>query len=146
MKEQDIPFVQPGMNVAVQIDALPGTAIKARVAQVVSAADRKTHSFVVKIDLPAMKGLITGMYGKALFITGKRQAVLVPKSAVVEMSGLSGVYVVSSEQNALFQMVQFGESHGELVEAITGLKAGDQVVIGNRKADIDGKKVVLAGE
>ena len=35
------------------------------------------------------------MYGKAFFSIGKREAILVPKSAVVEMSGITGVYIVS---------------------------------------------------
>lgn len=146
MKEQDIRFVQPGKPVTVRIDAVPGKEIKARVAYVVRAADVMTHSFVVKIDIPAQKDLITGMYGKALFSTGKREAILVPQSAIVEMSGLSGVYVISNEGNAVFQMVQFGESQSDLVEALTGLKAGDRVVVSAHDARIDGRQVIVAGK
>ena len=143
VREQDIAFVQPGKNVTVQIDALPGKNIRARIAQVVPAADVRTHSFVVKIDMPAEKGLITGMYGKALFNTGTRQAIFIPRSAVVEMSGLTGVYVVSRESTAVFQMIQPGETRGDAVEAVTGLKAGDRVVVGKQAVNIDGKKVVV---
>jgi RND family efflux transporter MFP subunit len=67
LKEQDIRFVSTAQNVTVRIDALPDKAIKGRVAQIVPAADIRTHSFIVKIDIPADKSLITGMYGKALF-------------------------------------------------------------------------------
>lgn len=144
LKEQDLRFVRPGQSAAVMIDALPGTEIKGRVAQVVPAADIRTHSFIVKIDIPADKSLITGMYGKALFRIGSREAILVPRSAVVEMSGLSGVYIVSSEGNALFQMVHFGENQGDAVEAITGLKAGDRVIVSRADARIDGRKVIVA--
>ncbi len=144
MKEQDIPFVHPGQPVNVRIDALPGKEIKARVAQVVPASDIRTHCFIVKIDVPADKGLITGMYGKAFFSTGKREAIFVPHSAVVNMAGLTGVYIVSPEGNAVFQMVQFGEDHGDRVEALTGLKAGDQVVVSRQSGKIDGRKVVMA--
>ena len=80
VKEQDLRYIQPGKPVTVQIDAMPGREIKATVAQVVPASDVRTHSFIVKIDIPADKGLITGMYGKALFSTGKREAILVPKN------------------------------------------------------------------
>jgi len=110
---------------------------------VVQASDVRTHSFIVKIDIPAHKGLITGMYGKAFFTVGKREAILVPKSAVVETSGISGVYVVSSEGNAVFQMVQLGETHGDQVEVLTGLKSGDKVVTDNKHGRIEGRKVVL---
>jgi len=144
VKEQDIRFVQPGSPVTVQIDALPGREINARVAQVVPAADIRTHSFVVKIDIPGDKSLITGMYGKALFSTGKRDAILVPKTAIVDLSGITGVYIVSKDGTAVFQMVRLGENRGDSVEATTGLKAGDKVVVSRQDARIDGRHVVLA--
>jgi RND family efflux transporter MFP subunit len=144
IKEEDLRFVQPGSPVTVRIDALPDREIKARVAQIVPAADPRTHSFIVKIDIPADKGLITGMYGKILFSTGKRESVLIPHSAVVGMAGLTGVYIVSPNGNAIFQMVQLGEDQGGRVEALTGLKAGDQVVVSGQTGNIDGRKVVVA--
>jgi len=146
VREQDLRFVRPGKAVTVRLDAVPGRDIQAKIAMVVPASDIRTHSFVVKIDIPADNGLITGMYGKALFSTGAREALMVPRTAVVEMSGLSGVYVVSSEGNAIFQMVQLGELRGDSVEAVTGLKAGDRVIVNKQEAGIDGRKVVTAGK
>src|SRR5512147_1446154 len=144
VKEQDIRFVGTGKPVTVRIDALPGRELKARVAQVIPASDPRTHSFVVKVDVPADKGLITGMYGKALFSAGKREAILVPRSSLIEMSGVPGVYVVSHDGNAAFQMVQPGEAQGDMIEAVTGLKAGDRVIVGGQTAGMDGRKVVVA--
>jgi RND family efflux transporter MFP subunit len=144
VREQDILVVRPGNQVKVRIDAMPGKDIAGRVSQVVPASDVRTHSFIVKIDVPAEKGLITGMYGKAYFSLGSRKAIVVPKSAVVEMSGISGVYVVSGEGSAVFQMVQLGDEHEGGVEALTGLKAGDRVVADNRLGRIEGRKIVLA--
>ena len=144
IKEQDLRFVQPGSPVTVRIDALPGKEIKARVAQVVPAADIRTHSFIVKIDVPADKSLITGMYGKAFFSTGQREAIVVPRSAIVDLSGITGVYIVSSDGNAVFQMVQLGETQGDLVEMQTGLKAGDTVIVSKQDTRIDGRKVMQA--
>jgi len=145
VREDDLKSVAPGNDVIVRIDAMPGKEIKARVAQVVPASDVRTHSFIVKIDVPADKGLITGMYGKAVFNTGSRQAILVPRSAIVEMSGLSGVYIVSRDNHAVFQMIQPGEIHGDSIEAMTGLKAGDVVIVNKQAAGIDGRMVVVAG-
>ncbi len=144
VKEEDIRSIHRGTPVTVRIDALPDKEIWARVAQVVPASDVRTHSFVVKIDIPAEKDRITGMYGKAFFATGKREAILIPRLAVVNMSGLSGVYIVSPEGNAVFQMIQAGDAHGDSVEAVTGLKPGDRVIVGKQDANIDGKKVVVA--
>ncbi len=144
VNEQDLQSIQPGVAVRVQIDAMPEKVINARVGQVVPAADIRTHSFVAKIDIPAQKGLITGMYGKAIFTTGKRNVILVPRAAIVTLSGLSGVYIVSPEGKAMFQMVQLGEVHGERIETLTGLKAGDKVIINKQEANVEGRKVVVA--
>ena len=138
--------MESGKPVIVRIDAMPGREIKARVAQVVPAADLRTHSFVVKIDIPADRGLITGMYGTAFFSTGMREALLVPRTAIVDMSGLTGVYIVSGDGNAVFQMIQPGEVQGDMVEAVTGLKAGDKVIVNKHAANIDGRKVVMAAQ
>jgi RND family efflux transporter MFP subunit len=144
VKEQDILFIQPGNPVKVRIDAMPGTEISGKVSQVVQASDVRTHSFIVKIEIPASKGLITGMYGKAFFTIGKHEAILIPKIAVVEMSGISGVYVVSADRGAIFQMIQVGEEHGNFVEVVSGLKKGDRVISDKHLGRIDGKKVVVA--
>jgi RND family efflux transporter MFP subunit len=144
VREQDILHIRPGGPVKVRIDAMPGKDIEGRISQVVPAADIRTHSFVVKVDVPAEKGLITGMYGKAFFSTGGREAFLVPKEAVVPISGITGVYLVSGDGKALFQMVQLGEERGEAVEVVTGLKPGDRVVADQRSGRIDGRKLVLA--
>jgi RND family efflux transporter MFP subunit len=144
VQEQDILSIQPGKAVRVQIDAMPGKDITGRVAQVVPASDVRTHSFLVKVDIPADKGLITGMYGKAFFETGKREGIVIPKTAVVDISGLSGVYIVSAGGNAVFQMIQLGEEREGSVEVLTGLKAGDKVVADNKLGRIEGRKIALA--
>jgi hypothetical protein len=84
------------------------------------------------------------MYGRALFSMGKRDVILVPRSSVVEMGGLTGVYIVSAEGNAAFQMVQFGDVQGDSIEAVTGLKAGDRVVVSRHDIRIEGRKLVFA--
>ncbi len=144
LNEQDIRVVRPGQSVSVRIDALPDRDIKGRVALVVPAADVRTHSFIVKIDIPADRSLVTGMYGKAFFSTGTRDAILVPRSSMVNMGGLAGVYIVTPDGTAVFQMVQFGQPAGDSVEAITGLKAGDRVVVSSHETSIDGRKVIEA--
>ncbi len=141
VREQDLRYIQAGKPVTVQIDALAGKDIKALVAQVVPASDIRTHSFIVKIDVPSDKSLITGMYGKALFSTGRREGILIPKTAVVELSGITGVYLVSTEGSAVFQMVHLGEPVGDSVEAVTGLKTGDRVIVSKHEMRLDGKMV-----
>ena len=144
VRECDLPHIQAGKEVTVQIDALRGRELRGRVAQVVPAADVRTHSFLVKIDIPGEKGLITGMYGKAFFSTGTRSTLLVPRSSVVEMAGITGVYVVGADNKAIFQMVQLGVVRDGTVEVLAGLKAGDRVVADNKLGRIEGRTIEAA--
>ena len=144
VREQDILQIRPGAGVKVQIDARPGKDIAGKVSQVVPASDVRTHSFIVKIDIPSDAGLITGMYGKAFFSIGTHEAIVVPRTAIVEMSGITGVYVLSSEETAQFQMVQLGADHGEEVEVVTGLKKGDRIVADQKSGRIEGRTIVPA--
>ena len=41
-------------------------------------------------------------------------------------------------------MIQTGETQSDMIEAVTGLKAGDRVIVSGQKAGMDGKKVVVA--
>jgi len=141
VKEQDILHIRPGMKVKVQIDAMPGRDLTGTVAQVVQASDVRTHSFVVKVDIPEVTGLITGMYGKALIATGSKQAIVIPKGAVVELSGIRGVYIVGDGGKAVFQMVQLGADRDGSVEVVTGLKAGDRIVADNGLGRIEGRTI-----
>lgn len=141
VNEQDISHIRIGMPVNVSIDALPGKEFASSVSQIVPSADPRTHSFLVKIDLAGGKGLITGMYGKARFSTGRRSALMVPRKALITLSGLTGVYLVAPDGNAIFQMIQPGVEHGTLIEAQSGIKAGDRVIVEGQTAGIDGKKV-----
>jgi RND family efflux transporter MFP subunit len=144
VRESDLVHIRTGQAARVKIDAMPGKDLKGRVSQIVPAADIRTHSFLVKIDIPAERGLITGMYGRAFFSTGRRKTVVIPKSAVVNLAGIKGVYVVGAENRAAFQMVLFGADQGSAVEVLTGLKAGDRVVADNTLGRIEGRTVMEA--
>lgn len=146
VREQDILHVRAGDTVKVQIDAMPGKDLMGRISQVVPAADVRTHSFVAKVDVPAEKGLITGMYGKAFFSTGRKEAILVPRTSVVDMAGITGVYLVSADDTARFQMVQLGETQGDRVEVLTGLAIGDRVVTDGGLGRIEGRKIVVKAQ
>lgn len=55
-----------------------------------------------------------------------RATLLVPESAIVTRGGLDFVAVVRGD-DLDFRVVVPGQSHGEMIEIISGLKAGDQI-------------------
>jgi RND family efflux transporter MFP subunit len=92
-------------------------------------ADPVTNTFRVRAVLPA--GSVTlypGTFVKVGFVVGQTERLLLPASAVVQRSELTAVYVVGSEAVALRQ-IRTGRRHGERIEVLAGLAAGEAVAV-----------------
>ena len=71
-----------------------------------------------------------GQYGRVRIQTGNRkQALLVPQSAVREIQGGTQVAVVGTDNKASMRTVKAGEKFGALWVIESGLQANDQVVV-----------------
>ena len=71
--------------------------IDGRVAEI-ARVDPASHSFLVKIDLPASAALRSGLFGRARFAGPARRALTVPASALVRRGQLTFVFVVDAER------------------------------------------------
>jgi RND family efflux transporter MFP subunit len=139
--ERDLQYVRVGQSVQVSLDSLGGQALKGKVAQIVPAADPASRSFTVKIDLPAEKNLRSGIFGRAAFIRGTRQGVLVPQSAVTERGQLQTVYVVGENRIAMLRYVTLGGAQQDSREVLSGLNSGEIVVAAPGGRDLAGKRI-----
>jgi membrane fusion protein (multidrug efflux system) len=71
-----------------------------------------------------------GQYGRVRIQTGnKKQALLVPQSAVKEIQGGTQVAVVGTDNKASMRTVKAGEKFGTLWVIESGLEPNDQVVV-----------------
>lgn len=131
------PHVKLGQTVRVQIESL-GRDLEARVSEIVPAVDPGSRGFTVKIDLPGIKDLRSGLYGKARFVTGSRKTVTIPAEMVRRNGQMESVMVAESGV-ARMRLITTGESQGGRIEVLTGLQAGDKVI---RNGDVrDGAAV-----
>src|SRR4029450_5321946 len=88
-----------------------------------------TIRLVASFPNPGNK-LRPGQYGRVRIQTGTRkQALLVPQSAVKELQGSYQVAVVGPDNKASMRPVKAGEKVGTLWVIDEGLKPGDQVVV-----------------
>ncbi len=138
--ERDLRYVRMGQTVPVTLDAFDGR-MNGKVAQIVPAADPASRSFTVKIDLPANKNLRSGVFGRAAFARGTRQAVLIPQSAVTERGQLQTVYVVGDNKIAMLRYVTLGAAQQDRREVLSGLNAGETVVAAAGGRDLAGKRI-----
>jgi RND family efflux transporter MFP subunit len=139
--ERDLSYVHLGEAVPVSLDALGSRSWNGKVAQIVPAADPASRSFTVKIDLPANKNLRSGIFGRAAFARGSRQAILVPQSAVTELGQLQTVYVVGENGIATLRYVTLGPEQPQGREVLSGLSVGETVVVEAGGRELAGKRV-----
>ena len=82
-----------------------------------------------------------------LFATAKIEqasetpAVLVPASALINVTGAARVYLIKADDTAEERLVTTGQVLGDLVEITSGLKAGDTVATSNVAQLTDGARV-----
>ena len=106
-----------------------------------SLDDAASRTFLVKIELPADARLRSGLFGRAQFSRGERQALLIPRSAVVERGQLQGVFVLDQNKIANLRYVTVGKPSGSDIEVLAGLQNGERLVTKPGELDLNGKRV-----
>ena len=138
--ESLIASVRLGMTVPVKIDGVTGT-INSTVAQIVPAADPASRSFQVKLNLPPTKNLRAGIFATADFPGAMRQAILAPQTAVIMRGSLACAYAVGEDGVAQLRYITLGSTHGDQVEILSGLAAGERLVNNPGDRDLAGKRI-----
>jgi RND family efflux transporter MFP subunit len=139
VEESRLSAISPGQTATVLLDAI-GHSLNGRVSEIVPAVDAASRAFTVKIELPPSPLIRSGMFGRAQFALGKRQALSVPAGAVVQRGQLSSLYVADSGV-ARARLVTLGASLDGRIEVISGLNAGDRVIFPAPDGLADGARV-----
>ncbi len=147
INERDQTYVVVGQGVDVEIEALESEPVRrGKVEALVPAADPGSHTFQVKVVVPNPDGRIrSGMFARVGFPKGMRPALLVPAAAVVREGQLRGVYAVVGGR-ARLRWVRLGRVWGDQVEVLSGLEAGEKVVVGEKMDLRDGRLVEVNGD
>jgi len=129
VSEQFVSGIHIGDKVEVEI-----TSIKRRlvgvVRQVVQAADAVSHQFLIKIALPDDSGVRPGMFAQTGFRIGDRRVLMIPLYAVINRSGLKGLYILDAKGIAHYRQIRIGRQSGDRVEVLAGLHEGDVIAWG----------------
>jgi multidrug efflux pump subunit AcrA (membrane-fusion protein) len=126
--ESLIPFISVGERFDVTIDAIKRT-IPGVVREIVPQSESPTRTVLVKIALPPDKELVNGLFGRFTISYGSYSTLVIPKQAVKEVGQVRIVYVRKSDGSISRRFVTVGRTHGDLVEVLTGLTAGEDVIV-----------------
>ncbi len=108
----------------------------------VSAADPKTRTHTVKLSLPSHLSINSGAFARVSFTRGERQTMIVPKSALLNRSGIEGIFVVE-DGKSFFNMVRLGETIGDNIEIKSGINLEDIIVISNNESLLNGDRIEI---
>jgi RND family efflux transporter MFP subunit len=124
--ESKLASVRVGQAVEAVLEA--DRKLNARVSEIVPSVDSASRTYIVKLDLPATPNLRTGMFGRAVFPLGMQKVVAVPLAALMERGQLQSVFVVE-DGVAHTRLVTTGRRNNDAVEVLSGLNAGEKVVL-----------------
>ena len=137
--ETKLGRIRVGTPVRVEFDALDKKT-SGRVSEIVPTLDAGSHSFTVKIDLPGQPGLRSGMFGRALFEFGTRRTLVVSAGALVNDGQVARIFIADGVV-ARGRMVTTGVRVGDQVEILSGLSAGEQVIVRPPQGLSDGARI-----
>lgn len=110
------------------------------VSEISPAADPGSRTFLVKCDLPPTAGLRAGQFGRAAMPVGETSALRVPAAAVVQRGQLELLFVATNG-HAQMRIVKTGRRVGAEVELVSGVDAGEAVIVENAAGLMDGQPV-----
>lgn len=144
VQESEIRKLRLGQRAGVTIEAL-GQELSGPVVEIVPAADPFSRTFTTKIDLPSLPGLQSGLYGKARFVVGRQEVLVVSRKAITERGQLVGVFVVESGGIARLRLVKTGKLYGDQIEILSGLSPGERVITEGIERVSDGSRIEDGG-
>jgi len=123
-----IPRLRIGQELDVHIDALH-RSLRGKLREISPQSDPATRTVLAKVALPPDFDLVNGLFGRLLVPCGEYETLVVPKEAVREVGQLYLVDVLDHEGHPQRRFVTLGQHHGDLVEILSGLDEGEEVVV-----------------
>ncbi|MFN3406228.1 MAG: efflux RND transporter periplasmic adaptor subunit [Caldimicrobium sp.] len=119
--------IKQGAELKVWIEEL-SQRIPARVIEKSSGINAQTQTFSLKLSLPIISQLKSGMIARVL-IPDKRKTILIPESALLQRFDFTGVFVLKPDKTLELRYIKLGEKMEGKVEVLSGLSENEMVVV-----------------
>lgn len=139
--ESLVSKVRVGTAVMVNVGSL-NRQLTARVARYSGDVQMATRTMDVEVDVPNPGDLVPGMYADAVVTVDPREdSVAIPVQALILREGKRFVMVVNASEEIEERALETGAETGSMIEALSGVTAGERVVVGNKAQLRPGTKV-----
>jgi membrane fusion protein (multidrug efflux system) len=153
LPQQDLGVLRAGQTVRMTVDAYPGAVFEGKVNALESRVDDASRNILVEATYAnADARLVPGMYASVdVVLPGADHLVTLPESAIVYNPYGNAVYVVersrsgSGEESLVARQhfVTLGDTRGDQVSVVKGVKPGDEVVTAGQLKLHNGSPIVV---
>lgn len=143
ISESYYTMVKLGMNVSVNVDVFKDENFTGKVSLIYPTIDERSRTFPVEIKLNNNNGKVRpGMFARVNISFGNAKHVVAPDRAIVKQSGSAARFVFLYKSGKVeYKQVEVGQRAENVYEIISGLTAGDQIVVSGQSRLIDGSEV-----
>jgi RND family efflux transporter MFP subunit len=154
LADRDVVRVKDGDAATLRFDAFPGQRFDGTVRRIAPAADPRTGTFEVEVEVRPAAGtrFVRGLVAQAELLLPPAEGVagraVVPVTALVDAEGSTAqVFVFDAQAGvARRKQVSIGALLGDRVEVLAGLEAGEQVITDGAAWLTDGRAVRLVDD
>jgi cobalt-zinc-cadmium efflux system membrane fusion protein len=134
VSELEAGRLKVGLPGVVSVQAKPGESFNGQLAAIVPEVDEKNRHFRIEVRVANTDGtLLSGMYATARFVLSSASGALtLPREAVATRDGRRLVLKVDGDKVTPVTVVE-GLTDGRVVQIVSGLQEGDQVISDARR-------------
>ncbi len=135
--------VKNGMPVKIGVDVYGNEKFQGKVSLIYPTIDERTRTFQVEVKVSNNNNKIRpGMFARVQMEFGKMKRVVVPDVAIVKQAGSGAKFVfVYNNGKVEYKQVELGRRDNTEFEVLSGLNAGDKVVVAGQSKLVDGTEV-----
>jgi len=112
-------------------------SVNGRISEMSPSADVDSRTQHLKLELPEVPGVRSGQFGYAYIPATQNREIRVPVSAVTLRGQMETVFVVK-DGRAVLRLIRTGKRTQDSVQVLSGLIAGDRLVVQSVAALSDG--------
>jgi membrane fusion protein, heavy metal efflux system len=128
--ESSLRLVHVGERVDVTLAAYPNETFHARVMRIADTVDPQTRTIKVRAELENPGGRFRPeMYGSIRHTDSMQMRPVVPAGAAIQGDGHTVVFVEKGQGRFQQTEITVGKRTGDLLPVLSGLSAGDRVVV-----------------
>jgi membrane fusion protein (multidrug efflux system) len=145
VSEKYAAAVKSGIIVEVRLDAYPGKTVTGKIDRVYPYLDDRLRTRTMEISLDEPLDLLPGMFARlTVQLETVDNSVVVPLQAVLFTPKGKVVFVVQ-EGKAVRRLVNTGIEEGDRIQLVSGVSAGEKIIVAGNERLKDGIAVMVAG-